>query len=198
MCGKTPLPPLSANLDSTATGINLQGQIVGLAETASGAIHAVTWKRSAGAYTIQDFGVLPGGTNSSASAISDGGASSANIVGTSDNATEASQAFLIQGSNVSPLTALVAGLNSSASSVAIANSIYYVVGSVEFNTGAVHAAVWESNSAGQIGSAIDLGTLPNGLNRCASDVVSIGGVPAAVGSSETGTGATRAVVFTNF
>ncbi|HDX9707786.1 TPA: HAF repeat-containing protein [Bacillus thuringiensis] len=194
----TALPPLAANLNTAALKINLQGQIVGLAETASGATHAVTWQSTAGVYTIQDLGTLPGGKNSSASDINNGGANSASIVGTSENATGASQAFIIQGGTSSALTALVAGLNSSASAVVLASSTLYVVGSVELNTGAVHAVVWESNSSGQIGSAIDLGTLPNGLNSTASDIASVGGTPVAVGSSETSTGASHAVVFANF
>ncbi|MGI4791115.1 MAG: hypothetical protein ACRYFS_19990 [Janthinobacterium lividum] len=55
---------------SAAYGVNIQAQVVGQADTTTGAHHAFLWN---GAHGIQDLGVLPGGSESTASGINSTG-----------------------------------------------------------------------------------------------------------------------------
>jgi probable HAF family extracellular repeat protein len=77
--------------DSEALGINNSGQVVGEAETSSGAEHAFLYNGSGSIQDLNDLIGSTGWTLSDAAGINDSG----QIVGTGTNPSGAQQAFLL-------------------------------------------------------------------------------------------------------
>ena len=148
---------------SSATGINVSGQVVGSAvPPATGLSHAFLYSGG----VMQDLGTLRGGYSSSASGINDNG----QIVGDSSvsNANGGfTHAVLYSGGIMQDLGTLPGGSASSASGI---NDNEQVVGNSNTAAIATHAFLY-SNGAMQ-----DLGTLPGGNFSSASGINDIGQV----------------------
>jgi RHS repeat-associated protein len=127
--------------NSAANAVS-NGQVVGDANTASGATHAFSWTQAGG---MVDLGTLPGGSLSTANAVSNG-----QVVGSSGTASGAEHAFSwTQAGGMVDLGTL-GGTNSFA--LAISNG--QVVGYTNTASGNYHAFSWT-----QGGGMVDLGTL---------------------------------------
>ncbi len=161
---------------SGATALNASGQVVGFAETASGAQHAFLWTAQAG---MIDLGTL-GGEDSSATLITPTG----QVAGTSQTASGATHAFSwTQAKGMVDLGTL----GGEESRPAAVNANGQVVGGSLTSTGARHAFSWNKTKG-----MVDLGTL-GGAESSAEGVNSSGEV---VGRSITGLGAEEAFTWT--
>lgn len=119
---------------SEAHGINNSGQVVGVADTKTGA-HAFLWTNASG---MKDLGTLPGDTSSRANRVSDQGA----VVGASEG-IEGVQAFLWTNSaGMQPIGTLQGGGYSEAFGV---NNSGVVVGQSGSSLG-TRAFIWTSGS----------------------------------------------------
>lgn len=159
---------------SAAHGVNNRAtpQIVGEASTVDGALRAVVWNGVAGAPV--DLGILPGGTFSSAVAISNDGL----VVGEADNATGATHAvaWRVDANGVKTVGPVDLGIITVADVRSMAlgvDSAGRVVGESEDQAGVVHAGLWTLNPTTLVPSArTDLGAngsaaAINSLNRIA-------------------------------
>lgn len=168
---------------SAAHGVNnrVTPQIVGEATTVDGALRAVLWHGVAGAPV--DLGILPGGTFSSAVAISNDGL----VVGEADTATGVTHAvaWQVNASGAKTLGPVDLGVITVADVRSIAlgvDSAGRVVGESEDRAGVVHAGLWTLNETTLVPSAkSDLGAngsvaAINELNRIAGALGS-GGQP---------------------
>jgi probable HAF family extracellular repeat protein len=128
---------------SAAHGANNRAtpQIVGEASTVDGALRAVVWNGVAGAPV--DLGILPGGTFSSALAISNDGL----VVGEADTATGVTHAaaWRVDANGAKTVGPVDLGIITVADvrSIALAvDSAGRVVGESEDRAGVVHAGLW--------------------------------------------------------
>lgn len=147
---------------SYAYGINLQSQIVGYADTATGTTHAFLSDHG----TMTDLGTL-GGANSYAYGINDLG----QIVGQSQVASGSYHAFLYQGGSMTDLGSLP-GDNSIAYRI---NNSGQIVGSSYINTTDFHPFLYDN------GVMTDLGVLPGTVD---GEAFSINAAGTIVGYSE--------------
>lgn len=121
-------------------------QIVGEASTVDGALRAVVWTGVAG--TPVDLGVLPGGTFSSAVAISNDGL----VVGEADTSTGVTHAvaWRVNASGAKTVGPVDLGIITVADVRSIAlgvDSAGHVVGESEEQAGVVHAGLWTLDTA---------------------------------------------------
>ncbi|MHC4743629.1 MAG: LamG-like jellyroll fold domain-containing protein, partial [Planctomycetota bacterium] len=141
---------------SSAFGINDSGQVVGVADTASGQPHAFVWDKNAG---MVDLGTL-GGSVSSAYAINNRG----QIVGSARTANNELHAFLWEGGKMIDLGLLHVGSCTEAKAI---NDAGQVVGNARTSAtiySSQRAFLWEK------GEMIDLGELYAGANGSAADI----------------------------
>jgi probable HAF family extracellular repeat protein len=177
--------------DSIAYGINTQGQVVGVSDTASGAYHAFLWTPTAAQATtgsMIDLETL-GGLDSTAAGINDAG----QVCGTADTATGPSHAFLwtptapqaTTGSMIDLGT--LGGSNSRAYAI---NTSGQVAGQADTTSGKFtefHAFRWTpSSSNGTKGKMKDLGTLNSILTTKDSAAYGINDSGYVVGNSGDG------------
>lgn len=128
---------------SAAVALSATGQVVGWAETTSGARHAVSWDAAG---SVHDLGTL-GGATSSAAAVNDLGV----VVGSAQRADGTTHAFRWTASGGMVDLGTLGGTSSSASDV---NRGGLVVGSADRADGRSHAVLWAAT-----GAPVDLGTL---------------------------------------
>ena len=136
------LQPLDGQ-NTDATAINRRGEIVGGAQVASGAFHAVLWRNSA----PEDLGTLGAGEYSKARDINDRGV----IIGEANITPNGSpQAFIWKDGRMQQLPDLSNGTLCSAQAI---NDRAEVVGSCDKPGGNLHGVLWRE------GKTIDLGAL---------------------------------------
>jgi probable HAF family extracellular repeat protein len=151
---------------AVASAINAAGDVVGSAQTTSGARHAVLWQGK----QPRDLGLLAQGDYSSARDIND----KADIAGEANLVPNGKpQAFLWRAGRMRQLPNLPGGTFCNAQAV---NARGDIVGSCDTSNGAGHGVIWRN------GSIEDLGTLGDeDLPSTALDINAQGQV---VGSSE--------------
>jgi probable HAF family extracellular repeat protein len=136
---------------SHAVAIDNQGRIVGKADLprtgSEGMTHAFVWERSSG---MRDLGTLPGGKNSRAQGINDGG----EVVGVSEGGDGTHQAFIVTGDTVmAPLPTLPGASEAVAQSI---NASGQVVGNVAMGNNDAHAVLWQRSVGEKGGQVFDL------------------------------------------
>jgi probable HAF family extracellular repeat protein len=151
---------------SSAFAVNAVGEVVGSAQTRTGARHAVVWRTK----LPQDLGLLAQGDYSSARDINDKGdiAGEANLTPNGKP-----QAFHWHAGKMQPLPDLSGGTLCSAQAI---NNRDEIVGSCDGSNGISHGVLWRN------GSAEDLGTL--GDAEAPSTALDINDLGQVVGSSE--------------
>jgi probable HAF family extracellular repeat protein len=128
---------------SAATAINAAGDVVGSAQTTSGARHAVLWKGK----QPRDLGLLAQGDYSSARDINDKG----DIVGEANLTPNGKpKAFLWHANKMEKLPDLPGGTICSAQAI---NNSGAAVGSCDLPSGLAHGVIWKN------GTITDLGAL---------------------------------------
>lgn len=149
---------------SHAIAINSRGEVVGNAQTASGAMHAFLWDNG----RLTDLGTL-GGPNSYAADISSNG----EVVGSAQTASGALHAFSWDKGRMTDLGVLPGGGGHSQASGISKNRV--VTGRAAPASGPERAVIWVD------GRIIDLGTLP-ALNGLTSHAAAIDDDDFAIGS----------------
>jgi probable HAF family extracellular repeat protein len=151
---------------SSATAVNAAGDVVGSAQTASGARHAVLWRSK----QPRDLGLLDQGDYSSAHDIND----KTDIVGEANLVPGGKpQAFVWHAGKMKQLPNLPGGSVCSAQAI---NDSGAITGSCDLAKGAGHAVLWRN------GSIEDLGTLGDG--DAPSTALDINDQAQVVGTSE--------------
>ncbi len=137
----TILPPLGGAY-AAASAINRRGDIVGNAQTAGGAKHAVLWK----ANQATDLGLLARGDFSSAHDINDPG----DIVGEANSSPNGKpQAFLRHAGVMKQLPGLAGGSICSAQAI---NNAGDIIGSCDGAHGIAHGVIWNRGAIKDLGS----------------------------------------------
>jgi probable HAF family extracellular repeat protein len=158
----------------SASAVNAAGEVVGSAQTTSGARHAVLWRTK----QSRDLGLLAQGDYSSARDIND----KSDVVGEANIVSNGKpQAFLWHAGSMLQLPNLPGGTICSAQAI---NNSDAVIGSCDLPNGTAHGVIWRN------GSIEDLGTL--GDEDAPSTALGINAQAQVVGSSEVGEGKLRA------
>jgi probable HAF family extracellular repeat protein len=162
---------------SSASAVNAAGEVVGSAQTTSGARHAVLWRTK----QSRDLGLLAQGDYSSARDIND----KSDVVGEANIVSNGKpQAFLWHAGSMLQLPNLPGGTICSAQAI---NNSDAVIGSCDLPNGTAHGVIWRN------GSIEDLGTL--GDEDAPSTALGINAQAQVVGSSEVGEGKLRAFLW---
>ena len=180
----TDLGTLPGLPDSSPTGINNNGQVVGAAYGYGGYLQAFLYSGG----TMMDIGALPGDTNTTASAINNAGQAAGYTYTFNPNAPNpigSPQAFLYSGGTMAGLGTLP-GYSEAGSQANGINNAGQVVG-VSYGLNQEHAFLY---SGGRLN---DLGTLGNPANE-SSEAIGINDFGQAVGVS-TFNGTNYAVLF---
>jgi probable HAF family extracellular repeat protein len=163
---------------SSATAVNAKSEVVGSAQAAGGARHAVVWR----SLQPRDLGLLAQGDYSSARDINDKGdvVGEANLV-----ASGKPQAFLWRAGKMQRLPNLPGGTICSAQAI---NNSGAITGSCDLpNNGPGHGVIWSN------GSVADLGSL--GDEDSPSTALDINAEGQVVGTSEESEGKLRAFLW---
>lgn len=164
---------------SSATAVNAADEIVGSAQTANGAQHAVLWQSK----EPRDLGLLAQGDYSVARDINDKG----DVVGEANLVPNGKpQAFLWRAGKMRQLAKLHGGEICSAQAV---NNTGAITGSCDLSNGSAHAVIWRN------GSVKDLGTLADEDDT--STALDINAKAQIVGTSEIGEDKLRAFLWEN-
>jgi probable HAF family extracellular repeat protein len=162
---------------SSATAVDAAGDVVGSAQTASGARHAVLWRSN----QPRDLGLLAQGDYSSARDINN----KSDVVGEANLVPNGKpQAFVWHAGRMKHLPNLTGGSICSAQAV---NNSGAIIGSCDLPNGTGHAVIWRN------GSIEDLGTL--GDEDAPSTALDINAQAQVVGTSEASEGKLRAFLW---
>ena len=149
-------------------------------------LKVVRWQRNAGgAYAVTVLDTFPNiDSNCTAVAIADGGAVAGNCTGPSDEPQAVYWAG--GGTALTSIAPMIPGGSARSTVSAMLGDL--VVGSFRTSSGFEHAYFWQAPNL----SFVDIGVLPGGFNSRATGIFVAGFIPAVVGISEVGGGASHA------
>ncbi|HEX6805227.1 MAG TPA: hypothetical protein VF133_16225 [Terriglobales bacterium] len=170
----TDLGTLPGGTYSVARGINARGEVTGVSDTSTGAVHAFIFSNG----NMQDLGTLPGGRQSGGSGVN----ASGQVTGWSEIAPNKIHAFRFSNGEMADLGTLPGDVTSSGAAI---NDSGQITGDSTNAAGRYHAFFYSD------GTMSDLGTLPGFSSSVGLGINRFGHVAGAAVSGEF----TRAVVF---